>query len=195
METRQEESCSHPKRTQLVQNQQQQKFHRLIHSCYGSRSLVGLLSLAAVLLSWMGLRHQVMLGDPCPKGETKRSCRDRSSPLGWQRCLSPDLKEGAAPRMQTRREGREPATKQRCSSLLPQGYLPGLTHMGIVETPGHEAPLCPVPPRTGGVTTVAPAERGSSSSSCSEPSSFGEDGGNGASLGWLKGSFQHTEYF
>lgn len=37
--------------------------------------------------------------------------------------------------------------------------------MGIVETPGHEAPLCPVPPRAGGVTTVAPGERGSSFSS------------------------------
>lgn len=37
--------------------------------------------------------------------------------------------------------------------------------MGIVETPRHEAPLCPVPPRAGGVTTIAPAERGSSSSS------------------------------
>ena len=37
--------------------------------------------------------------------------------------------------------------------------------MGVVEAPGHEAPLCPVPPRTGGVTTIAPVERGRSSSS------------------------------
>lgn len=48
--------------------------------------------------------------------------------------------------------------------MLSQGHLPGLTHMGIVETPRHEPPLCPVPPRAGGVTTVAPGERDSSSS-------------------------------
>lgn len=59
-------------------------------------------------------------------------------------------------------EGCEPVTKQRCSSLLSQ---PQLTHMGIVETPRHEASLCPVPPGTGGVTTIAPGERDNSSSS------------------------------
>lgn len=37
--------------------------------------------------------------------------------------------------------------------------------MGVVEAPRHEAPLCPVPPRTRGVTTIAPAERGRNLSS------------------------------
>lgn len=37
--------------------------------------------------------------------------------------------------------------------------------MGVVEAPRHEAPLCPVPPRTRGVTTIAPVERGRNLSS------------------------------
>lgn len=82
--------------------------------------------------------------------------------------MSPDLKEGAATQgcrpEEKQLEGHEPVTEQRCSSLLSQGHLPGLTHMGIVETPRHEPPLCPVPPGAGGVTTIAPGERDSSSS-------------------------------
>lgn len=137
------------------------KNHIPIHSCFGSRSLVGL-SLATVLPSWIGL---LPLGAAQgPKGVT-RSHGDRSSQLGQQRHLSPDLKEGAATRMWKDPEGHEEVTEQRCSSLLSQGYPPGLTHVRIVETPRHEAPLCPVPPCAGGVTTIAPGERGSSSSS------------------------------
>lgn len=62
-------------------------------------------------------------------------------------------------------EGHGPITKWGCSSWPSQGYEPGLTHVGVVEAPRHEAPLCPVPPRTRGVTTIAPVERGRSLSS------------------------------
>lgn len=83
-------------------------------------------------------------------------------------------------------------TKQKCSSLLSQGHLPGLTHVGIVETPGDEAPLCPEPPCTRGVTTIAPGGRGSS---CSPAIPSGDRQGDGASLAWLKGSFGHIKPF
>lgn len=74
--------------------------------------------------------------------------------------------------------------------LLSQGFVPGLTHVGVVETSRHEAPLCPVPPRTRGVTTIAP---GGEAPAPAPASPFWDRQGDGASLGGFKGRFGHIK--
>lgn len=121
--------------------------HSLIHSCYGNRSLGGVLRASG----WDSCLW-VLLRAPCPKGVTRRSHGGRTA----------GLPQGHTPGEKNPKKGA--LTKQKCSSLLSQGHLPGLTHVGIVETPRDEAPLCPEPPCTRGVTTIAPGGRGSSCS-------------------------------
>lgn len=149
--------------------------HSLIHSCYGNRSLGGVLRASG----WASCLW-VLLRAPCPKGVTRRSHGGRTA----------GLPQGHTPGEKNPKKGA--LTKQKCSSLLSQGHLPGLTHVGIVETPGDEAPLCPEPPCTRGVTTIAPGGRGSS---CSPAIPSGDRQGDGASLAWLKESFGHIKPF
>lgn len=90
----------------LIQNQQQHKMHSLIHSCYGNRSLGGVLRASG----WDSCLW-VLLRAPCPKGVTRRSHGGRTAGLL-------ESKEGAATRTHSRREEPQKRSLNQAEMLL-----------------------------------------------------------------------------